>query len=233
MTPYARTFPGRHAVLPVIHVESEEQALRNARLARVAGCDGAFLINHGIDTDTLLRAHAGVVEALPDWWLGVNCLGVPPAEVFARFSARVAGVWIDDAGIDEATDAQPAAERIAAARHASGWPGLYFGGVAFKYQRPVGDHALVARRAAAYVDVVTTSGPATGQAAARAKIAQVREGAGTAPVAIASGITPDNVHEYLDLADCFLVATGISASFAELDPQKVSALVATVRAWRP
>ena len=33
-------------VLPVIHVETADQARRNAALARQAGCAGVFLINH-------------------------------------------------------------------------------------------------------------------------------------------------------------------------------------------
>jgi hypothetical protein len=53
---------------------------------------------------------------------------------------------------------------------------------------------------------------------------------GRSPLAVASGITPDNVCEYLPHADCFLVATGISQSFHDLDPRRVARLVAEVRA---
>nr|NIN71503.1 hypothetical protein [Gemmatimonadota bacterium]NIO31186.1 hypothetical protein [Gemmatimonadota bacterium] len=51
------------------------------------------------------------------------------------------------------------------------------------------------------------------------------------PLAIASGITPENVGDYLDVADCFLVATGISSSFTELDPVKVRSLIEQVGAY--
>lgn len=54
---------------------------------------------------------------------------------------------------------------------------------------------------------------------------------GDFPLAIASGITPENVGEYLPWCDCFLVATGISCSFEELDPERVRALVGRVRAF--
>ena len=68
-----RTFPGRrHVLLPVIHVESESQALRNAVLAREGGCDGVFLINHDISAAELLTIHKAVVKQLPDWWVGVR-----------------------------------------------------------------------------------------------------------------------------------------------------------------
>ena len=49
----------------------------------------------------------------------------------------------------------------------------------------------------------------------------VKSAFGDVPLAIASGITPDNVHPYLDYADCYLVATGIGSSFSDLDPKLV------------
>ena len=60
-----------------------------------------------------------------------------------------------------------------------GWAGLYFGGVAFKKQREVRreDFEHAARVAAPYVDVVTTSGVATGRAADVAKVSRNPHGA--------------------------------------------------------
>ena len=225
-----RTFPGRrHVLLPVIDVESESQALRNAVLAREGGCDGVFLINHEISAPELLNIHEAVVKQLPDWWVGVNCLDLSPREVFAELPQEVTGVWVDDAEIDECAQAQPAARTILAARKASSWKGLYFGGVAFKYQRAVEDLATAARVAAKYMDVVTTSGPGTGQAASIEKIRAMKSAMGDSPLAIASGITPENVSQYLGVADCYLVATGISSSWTEFDPHRVRDLVQTVR----
>jgi len=231
MTGFRQIFAHRHVVLPVIHVESEEQALRNTGIAREADADGIFLINHRIDHLRLLAIHHRVFEEFPDWWIGVNCLDLDPKEVFALISDEVAGVWADNAAIDEHSSEQPIADEIAAARERSGWRGLYFGGVAFKYQRPVEDLASAARIAMRYMDVVTTSGPGTGIAAAREKIVAMREAAGDFPLAIASGITPDNVGDYLEVADCFLVATGISRSFSELDAEKLRRLLARVREY--
>ena len=75
------------------------------------------------------------------------------------------------------------------------------------------------------MDVVTTSGPGTGQPATREKITRMKRALGAFPLAIASGITPENVGDYLEVADCFLVATGISTSFTELDPGRLRELV--------
>ena len=74
------------------------------------------------------------------------------------------------------------------------------------------------------MDVVTTSGPGTGQVAHVEKIRIMKESLGDFPLAIASGINPDNILEYLSYSDCFLVATGISRSFEELDLSLVTEL---------
>jgi predicted TIM-barrel enzyme len=101
--------------------------------------------------------------------------------------------------------------------------------VAFKYQRQIEDLEAACRIACRFVDVVTTSGPGTGQAASVVTIRQMKQALGGWPLAIASGITPENVGDYLPFADCFLVATGISSSFTDLDPVKVQSLIRRVR----
>ncbi|MCA9682330.1 MAG: hypothetical protein KC457_09060 [Myxococcales bacterium] len=230
MSRFHSTFAHRHAILPVIHVRDRAQALANARIARECGTDGVFLINHDVSIDELLDIHGEVAEQFRGWFVGVNCLGLPAPACFARLSPAVSGLWVDDARIDERAEAQPAAEEIAAARMASSWPGLYFGGVAFKYQRPVAEVGRAAATARAYMDVVTTSGPGTGAAASVEKIRLMHEALEGAPLAIASGITPENVGDFLPYASAFLVATGISRNFHDLDPRRVARLVGVVRA---
>jgi hypothetical protein len=228
---FRRMFAQRHVVLPVVHVTSEAQAVRNSDLARDAGADGVFLINHGPSAETLLAIHRAVARSHPGWWIGVNCLDLVPENVFDRLSPEVSGVWVDNAGIDETSPVQARAERIMEARIRSGWTGLYFGGVAFKHQRPVLDPAAAARTAARFMDVVTTSGPGTGFAASREKVSAMKSALGTVPLAIASGVTPANVSDYLPVVDCCLVASGISVSFDALDPHLTRALVQRVRAF--
>jgi predicted TIM-barrel enzyme len=229
---YRERFPGRHTVFPVIHVAEEEQACRNAQVARDAGADGVFLINHGLTDEQLLDIHATVADAQPDWWIGVNCLGWKPAHVFRSISRRVAGVWVDNAAINEDKPKQAEAEQVLTVRAIHHPECLYFGGVAFKYQREVEKLEKACQIARQYMDVVTTSGPGTGEAADIGKISRMRTALGTVPLAIASGITPDNVGEYLPYADSFLVATGISATFVDFDPGLVRQLIERVRAFR-
>jgi hypothetical protein len=233
MSRFRATFSSRHVILPILHATGKDQVLGNARLARDEGADGVFLISHGrVTDDELLRIHQDLVADLPGFWAGVNCLSLSVEETFARVGDRVAGVWVDDALVDERQEEQPAAQRVLEMQRRHGWRGLYFGGVAFKYQRPVKELARAAALAARCMDVVTTSGPGTGQAASPEKIRTMKQALGEHPLAIASGVTPENVGDYLPHADCFLVATGISYTFEELDPARLRDLVRVVRAWR-
>jgi hypothetical protein len=230
---FRQVFSNRHVLLPVIHVETVDQALRNAGHAVSAGCDGFFLINHDQPYEELLGAYRIVRSAHPTAWIGVNCLDLFADDVFSALDADVNGVWVDNARIDETSTNQEKAERIAAARRDSGWQGLYFGGVAFKGQQLVTDLEGSAAVSARFMDVITTSGPGTGFAAEVDKIRRMKNGAGKGILGIASGITPENVTEYLPYANCFLVASGISASFTELDPLRIKALVDVVRNGSP
>jgi uncharacterized protein len=228
---YHEVFRGRHTVLPVIHVETRSEALSNAQIAREAGADGVFLINHGMADEPLLEIHASVADAHPGWWIGVNCLGITPDDVFRSVSERVCGVWADNAGIEEGQEEQPYAKVVLDLRNMLAPSCLYFGGVAFKYQRHVQALEQASRLAAQFMDVVNNSGPGTGQAAPVDKIRRMKLVLGDRPLAIASGVTPENVGDYLPHADSFLVATGISRSFTELDPARLKALIRRVRSF--
>ncbi|MDP3339342.1 BtpA/SgcQ family protein [Frigidibacter sp.] len=222
-------------VTPVIHVLGAAQALRNISTAARLGAPGIFLINHDFPVDQFLPILREVRAACPDIWLGVNFLAQSGRSAFPVLGQLAAegfaldAYWADDAGMDERQPTQSEAEAIAAIRDASGWRGLYFGGVCFKKQRPV-DPALnehSAHIARPFMEVVTTSGLATGHAADMDKITAFRRGLGPAPLAVASGITPDNAASYAADVDCFLVATGINhpGDFYTIDPARLAALL--------
>lgn len=229
------------AVLPVIHVLDEQQALRNVRLAMTEGAAGVFLINHDFDREHLVPIIRRTRECFPALWLGVNFLAVTGCDAFpvlGQLQAEgmaVDAYWADDACIDERRSAgdQEEAEAIRAARASSGWTGLYFGGTCFKKQRPV-PTALTATAAALavpFMDAVCTSGVATGEAADFDKIRVFREAVGDAPLALASGITPANAGTYAADVDAFLVATGINVpgDFYTIDPTRLRQLLSVTR----
>ena len=218
--------------LAVIHAETPEQCALNSGRARDNGADGVFLINHVIDPPALVECYAAVRAAHPDWWVGLSFMGHGPAEALARLPADASGLWVSDAGVGEDGALSVQARDFVDARATSGWTGLYFGGVAFKHQRPVNDVAAAARAAALHVDAVTTSGAATGVAAPLEKLQLMKAAIGARPLAVASGVTVENAELYLGVVDCFLVATGISDSESELNPQRIAALAAKLKAGR-
>jgi len=224
LSTFSKTFPQTPVFLAVIHVEHLSQAARNAQIAQDEGADGIFLINHSLPALGLVECYNYIHEKQSDFWIGLNCLDLGMSAV-DFVPKTTAGLWIDNAGISEDEDPVAAARTFAERRRRSGWQGIYFGGVAFKYQDPVDDVAEAARLAVPFVDVITTSGEGTGEAADVSKIRQMKETIGRHPLAIASGITPENVAEYLPWADCLLVATGVSDSHTELNPSRVRALV--------
>jgi hypothetical protein len=218
-------FPARTALLIVIHAETQDQVLRNAARAFDNGADGVFLINHRITEAELSACYDALRSKRPEAWIGLSFLGRGPSDALALMPPDASGLWVGDAGVHEAGGPSPQADAFRAARAARNWAGLYFGGVAFKHQRPVADVAAAAAAAAAAdVDVVTTSGEATGRAAPVEKIAAMKAALGDHPLAVASGVTPENVHRYAGLLDAVLVATGVSDCDAELNPARIGRL---------
>jgi uncharacterized protein len=230
---FRNVFKNRHVILPVIHTLSVNQAERNAAMAFDLGADGVFLINHSISPSELLDILARIRIQFPDKWFGVNCLGFNAHQVLETVDNSINGVWTDNAGINEEADDQDFAEEVKNEIITKGWDGLYFGGVAFKYQRTVKNPAKAAKIASNFMDVVTTSGPGTGQPAEIEKVIQMKEAIGDFPLAVASGVTPDNAVKYLPYIDCILVATGISkGDFHNLNYDLTKKLIDNVRSYR-
>lgn len=219
-------------VLPVIHVLDTARTLANVDVLSGEGAPGCFLINHDFGVEDFLPIVREVRAARPELWLGLNFLAVTGLKAFPQLAAlqaegcRADAYWADDARIDERSSDQVEARGILAAR--SGWDGLYFGGTAFKKQRPV-DAAAYGRAAEIardWMDVVCTSGPATGIEADVGKIAAFRAAVGDNPLALASGITPENAARHAE-ADAFMVATGINRqeNFYDIDPRRLRRLL--------
>jgi hypothetical protein len=221
MSAYRKIFPKRNTFLAVVHVENEEQALSNIDTAIRNGADGAFLINHSITATRLIGILRLMRKSFPNFWMGVNLLGVSPRRALELIPESTEGLWTDNAGICETGELPEAREFLVYRDRHTRWRGLYFGGVAFKYQTAVTDPAHVTKLALPFVDVVTTSGDRTGSAPGLEKVRMMKFAAGDRALAVASGMTPENVSPYKEYVDCFLVATGISTSHTELDPARV------------
>lgn len=233
MHKFCQVFGGRRVLLPVIHVANSIQANQNAEIAFGAGADGVFLINHSIPSDRLIDAWRLVLHTYPDRWVGMNFLDHDAYNGLSHLPGDIGGYWCDDIGMRERAEYpdQQAARVRSWQRELCLNEMLLFGGVAFKGREHVNDPGRMAKLAMPHLDVVTTSGVRTGSAPDLGKIKAMREDIGDFPLAIASGITRENVPSFLPLADCFLVATGISEGEYRLDYAKVKQLADIIHAY--
>lgn len=213
----------RPQIIPVIHYADDSQALRNAERAFDAACDGVMLIEmRGFDYFVVAAARE-IKARWPDRIVGVNFLNATSAHELplelgldatwtdAQLTHSVDGPWVEAQRVREALGRAPG--------H------LLFCGVSFKYQAVEPDAGAAARKAIEFGFIPTTSGPATGAAADPSTIASLREKLGpSVPLAIASGITPENASVFLPHVSHVLVSTGVSSSFHEFDPARLRAL---------
>ena len=224
-------------VLPVIHVKNIKQVINNINKIVGEGAAGCFLINHDFGIDDFLPIIKKVRIKFPSLWLSVNFLaetGKIAFPILSNLSSQgyvIDGYWGDDACIDE-NGTNIEAKKISKIRKNSGWKGLYFGGTAFKKQKivPQNKYGDAAKYATRFMDVVTTSGIATGIEADISKIKIFRSNIRDNVLAIASGITVDNAKMY-SIADWCMVATGINYDddFYEIDHKKLSKLLLVCR----
>lgn len=234
MAAFSEHFSKSPVLLAVIHVDAKAQALANTIVAFGEGADGVFLINHNMSAGELRDIYLDIRSAFEKEWIGINFLGSPRLRVLKGLAPEsVSGIWSDNAGYGESEDPLRVPRSLDEARQSTpfGKRMLYFGGVSFKHQHDTTDIAAASRSAAEckpYVDVITTSGDKTGKPPTVEKIVAMRQALGTHPLAIASGMTPENIQPFLPHVDAFLVATGISKSFTELDPVRVCAMAKIV-----
>jgi membrane complex biogenesis BtpA family protein len=115
-----------------------------------------------------------------------------------------------------------------------------FADVHVKHAVPLGDWALedAARDTLerGLADALIVSGSGTGIAADRAKVERVRRVCPTAPLLLGSGVTVENVAEYLPLANGFIVGTSLKVRgllHNPVDPKRVAALARAMRNAAP
>jgi len=209
-------------IIPVIHVIDFEQTYKNAHLCMQKGCDHFMLINMSIDTEDLLNTFIYIQTLLPEAKIGLNLLGYNSFEAMKYISDRELtpySIWSDSAGIrnlddlifiQEVTNYKKENKFIK--------DSVYFGGVDFKYQKPIdiNNKEAVYKESMKHMDVITTSGIATGKAPTTYKIEQFRKAIGDFPLAIASGINVDNINSFSKLVDYGLVASSITDYKTEL-----------------
>lgn len=196
---------------PVIHVTDREQALVCAKVAKHFDADGVFLINHNkVSDDEFEDIVSAIAWRDPDFAVGVNFLGMDNVSALEKATSsklKCSMLWADNSGLDNDTDGGDfLLKKKAKIRSIE-----FFGGVHFKYQPlPAWGIEQSIRNVRGRVDVITLSGPGTGLAADLEFVKTARKAAGPdVKIALASGVTLENVEVYLPYVDAFLVASSI------------------------
>lgn len=221
----------RTNVFPVIHHLNSGISLGQVEVAKRCGADGVFLISHYGKDDEVVSVAADAKKAYPDFLIGINLLTRLPLD--AAYLARDNGldmVWADDMGVDSKGCTQEAKTLSSFVVENPGI--LMFASVAFKYRLPESNPAAAAVNALNAGFFPTTSGSATGHAPDVDKIISMSN-ATEGILAIASGMTPENVGQYAPYLSHILVSTGISLSECRIDEEKLKKLIAVVRGSRP
>lgn len=215
-------------IYPVIHFLDRETTFMEVTKAIDAGADGVFLINHRSDDMELISVACAVRLKHPQLPVGVNFLSMSGLE--ATIMARKFGlpmVWGDDVGVDSGGLSDDGLS-IRAQKAVGGDRFDVFASVAFKYRPHEPNPELAAKNALAAGFIPTTSGSGTGSAPDLQKIIAMSQSTGGV-LAVASGMTPENVGMYAPYLSHILVATGVSTDEHRMDVDKLKQLIANSR----
>lgn len=185
-------------LIPVIHMVNENQVLTNVKTCVECGIKKVFLINHVVTIADLIKCAESVRQEYPKLWIGLNLLGTTTEDAISQDLKGIDGLWCD---------ASITIDRVMEYRN---FKGMFFGGLAFKYQPQPSDLKAACEEARLATNVATTSGVGTGKAADIEKIKDIREYLGSHPMAIASGISAQNIGLYNGISDYLLVASSIT-----------------------
>lgn len=209
-------------IYPVIHYKDDETTINEAKIAHNAGADGVFLISH-LGSNERLIPLAVEIKKLLGFKVGLNFLGDD-----AIYTAKVVKdndldmVWSDYCGVSSLGLSFEGFELQAWARQNKQID--VFASVAFKYQAEEPNPKLAAQLADSAGFIPTTSGSGTGQAPTVDKISSMYKATG-GKLAVASGMTPDNISEFKPYLSHVLVSTGISKDEYHFDEEKINAFI--------
>lgn len=209
-------------IYPVIHYKDDETTINEAKIAHNAGADGIFLISH-LGSNERLIPLAVEIKKLLGFKVGLNFLGDD-----AIYTAKIVKdndldmVWSDYCGVSSLGLSFEGFELQAWARankHID-----VFASVAFKYQADEPNPPLAAQLADSAGFIPTTSGSGTGHAPTVEKIESMSKATGGL-LAVASGMTPDNIVTFKPYLSHVLVSTGISKDEYHFDEEKIKTFI--------
>lgn len=210
-------------IIPVIHHLTHQLTLFNAQICADKKVYGIFLISMTGENQDLPMLAKAIKARHPDLKVGINLLGsraIDATETSMVFNLDM--TWSDNqivTGNKITDEARDISALITNSDH------IFFNSVAFKYQKTEYAPGDAAKFSKDLGFIPTTSGKATGLAADLEKIINMKKAIAQYPLAVASGLNPENIFEYLDYVEYGLVATGISQNFHELDEEKIELIL--------
>lgn len=214
-------------LIAVIHYLDDKTSLLNAEIAAEADFKGVCLIHMNGEDEKIENSAVQIKTRFPNMLVFTNRLNLPPYEMIIRdFNLGLDGSWSDNPGVSSThitstcRDIQHTLKDVWDTKSDY----LFFGSVAFKYQEfePYPDKA--AFNVCELGWVATTSGPETGQPPLAEKLIKMKRALGKNPLAVASGISPENSEGLLPHVDWAFIATGISSSFYKFDTSRTKLL---------
>lgn len=217
-------------IYPVIHYLDRATSLEQVNVARNCGANGVFLISHHGNDDDLIAVAGEAKRLHPDYRIGINLLSKSPLYACNKaIDQHLDMVWADDMGVDS-SGSNAMAESLS--RFAHDFPTIQlFASVAFKYRPHEPNPSLAAKMARHLGFIPTTSGTATGSAPGVPKIIDM-SAATECQLAVASGMTPENIGNYAPYLSHILVATGVGLDEYRIDPQRLMLLIANSKVPR-
>ncbi|MEI6054321.1 MAG: BtpA/SgcQ family protein [Candidatus Saccharibacteria bacterium] len=218
-------------IFPVIHIANSnvELAVHEGEKAFSLGADGVILIDHQNawrNTSPLFESVNKLTDNSNERFVGINILGLSPMKVMYAIDRAIkngrypyadnmlnnppSGVWIDDMRDDymspdfamETKKFKPSLKQV-----------KILGGVAFKYTNTFTEDPKRAAYEAILikdsVDVMVTSGAGTGIEPSVEKIRAMKNVIGSKALAIASGISIENIHKYNGIVDQLFVSSSV------------------------
>lgn len=222
----------KSTIIPVIHYLDDNQVMRNTEIVFEAGCDSVMLINMNGSSQLIIPVLEELKTLYKDKKIGANFLDAfnsnkLPFNVIPNLDMTWTDIQLTYSLSTRFSDAENITNLLEERDNHK-----LFCAVAFKYQNYEPNPIQATCRALDFGFIPTTSGSATGVPADPSFVKSLRDNINKeSPLAIASGITPDNVHLFLPYVSHVLVSTGISESFHEFDPVKLKDLLSVTNSF--
>ena len=211
-------------IYPVIHYKDHATTILETAVAKASGAAGVFLITHHNNEYELIKSAEATIQRYKDFKIGINLLHADINDSVAIIKDIGASMaWYDNIGIDSQGYGIVAKDIISELNSSNI---EVFAGVAFKYQKFESEPGVAAQNAIRLGAIPTTSGPGTGRPADIKKLENIR--AALEPndrLAIASGVTPENISIYKKYSTDILVATGIALNDYNINPELLDKLI--------